>query len=178
MKNKVYRSILSFIATLLISYSYAQVIEFPDVHTDGKFKLTVGAVRFTEDSIYNSLSGKDAPNKYHSELLFGKYEFQAKIFDNTNKLVFITSKGFYAGHEQDGFLKSYDAKTNTEHYQYAKQGYDISFQKIGNYGGNWIKIHIVASLHVEACQITNKLIAFYGTGDFLYNTVTHQIKQN
>lgn len=178
MKNKIYRVILPFIATTLISYSYAQVIEFPNVRIPGKFKLTVGAVRFSEDSAYNALSGKDVPNKYHSELLFGKYTFQAKIFDNKNKLVLTTSKDFVAGQEPDGFLKSYDAKTNTEYYQFTKQGYSISFQRIDQYPNNWIKIHIIASVNVEASHITNKYIAFYGTGDFLYNTKTHEIKQS
>jgi|GEM_PF-3498430 len=178
MKNKVYRFILSFIATTLISYSYAQVIDFPDVRTGGKFKLTVAAVRFTEDSVYNTFSGKDAPNKYRSELLFGKYTFQAKIFDNTNKLVLIISKGFVAGQEPDGFLKSCDAKTNTEYYQCSKEGYSISFQRTDQYPNNWIKIHIIASLNVETGHITSKYNAFYGTGDFLYNTKTHEIKQS
>lgn len=101
--------ILSFICFGLISTTYAQVIEFPDVHTDAKFKLNVSVVRFSEDSIYNSLSGKDMPNKYYSEFIFGKYEFLARIFDNNNKLVLIMSQGFvskgfgkYAS--QDGFF--------------------------------------------------------------------------
>jgi hypothetical protein len=183
MKKIVCCIILSVIGFGLISKTDAQIMGFPDVRTVGKFKLNVGVVILAKDSIYNSLSGKDGPDKYHSEFIFGKYTFLARIFDSNNKLVLIMSKSFaskdfgkYA--DQDGFLKSYDPKTNTEHYQYATQGYDISFQKTGSYANNWIKVHIVASLQVKAGQVTNKYMAFYGTGDFSYNTVTHEIKQD
>ncbi|HWD87489.1 MAG TPA: hypothetical protein VG367_05135 [Mucilaginibacter sp.] len=183
MRNKVYSVILTFITTILVSCSYAQVIDFQDARTYAKFKLrisvlTVGDVIIKEKIVYNALSGDDTPNKYHSELIFGKYAFQAKIFDNTNKPFYSISKSFFRGEKPDSFLKSYDSKTNTEYYTSSKQGFSISFQRIGQYPDNWIKIHVIASMGVESGRATNSYIAFYGTGDFLYNTTTHEIKQN
>jgi hypothetical protein len=82
------------------------------------------------------LSGNDTPNKYHSELTFGKHAFQVKIFDSTDKPFYFISKSFVRGQEPDGFLKSYDSKTNTEYYTDSKQGFSISFQRVDQYPDN------------------------------------------
>src|ERR1700743_3897023 len=94
MKRTISRSLLSFIGIILFTHSYGQVIDFSNPHFWGKFKLEVDAVRFSEDSIYNSLSGKDIPNKYSGELLFSKYTFKLTIFNNQNRGVFIITQGF------------------------------------------------------------------------------------
>lgn len=168
------------------SYSYAQVMDFSDMHTVKTFKLNVGLIRFTTvriDSVYDSESHKDAPNKYYSELEFGKYMFQLKTFDNHNKLALITSKQFLAKgfgkySEPDGFSRSYDLKTKTEHYQSNKGAwYDISFQNQKSYPDDWIEVHIKVSVNGTSDTTIKKYFFYKGSGSFLYNTKTREIKR-
>lgn len=179
----VFNIVLSCICVLFASFSYAQVIEFSDSHTIRKFKLSVGAVRFKKDSIYNAESGKDVANQYHAELIFSKYSYNLKIFDNKGKSVLTIQKlfvlkGFGVEDGQDGFLKSYDLKTKTEHYQYTKGGFDVSFQNGRSYPDNWIEIHIITSINREIGHTTGKYLVFAGRGGFLYNVRTHEVKQS
>ena len=173
------KKIIIFLSTMLISnitcqFSIAQVINFTDDNAAGIFKLeNISFYKFNSKNVYNHLFDDKEPAKYYAMLKFGRRTFELNLFDlKSNQAL----EGIYPIF--DSFLKVDDKNQNTEHYVLKNgQNIDVKFQSWGQYSGDWIEGLLSVLIVSKSVSNPGKSdMNFLGTGSFIYNTKTHDIR--